>query len=72
MNESSRIVKVIKIGTELPISLNVSRIVAITDVAAIEGNIPRYYIYFENAVWSVKADSYNDVYTKWVNFINEY
>lgn len=71
MNESSRIVKVTRIGTELPISLNVSRIVAISDVTTIEED-PRYYIYFENAMWSVKADSYNDVYTKWVNFINEY
>jgi hypothetical protein len=72
MNESSHIVKVIKTGTELPISLNVSRIVAISDITTIEENNSRYYIYFENAVWSVKADSYNDVYTKWINFINEY
>lgn len=72
MNESSRIVKVVKTGTELPISLNVSRIVAISDISTMEKDSPRYYIYFENAVWSVKADSYDDVYTKWVNFISEY
>ena len=72
MNESSRIVKVIKTGTELPISLNVSRIVAISDIYTVKENSPVYYIYFENAVWSVKADSYDDVYTKWVNFISEY
>ena len=72
MKESSRIVKVIKIGTELPISLNVSRIVAISDISTIEEDDPRYYIYFENAVWAVKADSYDDVCTKWVNFISEY
>lgn len=71
MNESSRIVKVTRIGTELSINLNVSRIVAISDVTTIEED-PRYYIYFENAIWSVKADSYDDVYTKWVNFIKEY
>lgn len=72
MNESSRIVKIMKTGTELPISLNVSRIVAISDISTIEEDSPRYYIYFENTVWSVKADSYSDVYTKWVNFISEY
>lgn len=72
MNESSFIVKVVKTGTELPISLNVYRIVAISDIATIEKDSPRYYIYFENAVWSVKADSYDDVYTKWVNFISTY
>jgi hypothetical protein len=69
MNESSCIVKVTRTGTELPISLNVSRIVAISDITTIEEENPRYYIYFENAIWSVKADSYDDVYTKWVNFI---
>ena len=72
MEESSRIVKVIKIGTELPISLNVSRIVAISDIFATEEGSPRYYIYFENTVWAVNADSYDDVYTKWANFISEY
>ncbi len=72
MKESSRIVKVIKIGTELPISLNVSRIVAISDISTTKEVSPAYYIYFENAVWAVKADSYDDVYTKWVNFISEY
>ncbi len=72
MNESSRIVKITKTGTELPISLSVSRIVAISDISTIEKDNPQYYIYFENAVWSVKADSYSDVYTKWINFISEY
>lgn len=69
MNESSRIVKVVRTDTKLPISLNVSRIVAISDIDTI---IDVYYIYFEKIVWPVKADSYNDVYTKWVNFISEY
>lgn len=70
MKESSRIVKVTKMGDSVPISLNVSRIVAISDIFPISKN--HYYIYFENAVWCVKADSYDDVYTKWVNFISEY
>jgi hypothetical protein len=72
MKESSRIVKVTKIGSELPISLNISRIVAISDITTVKNSYRLYYIYFENAMWSVKADSYNDVYTKWVNFISEY
>lgn len=69
MKESSHIVKVIKVGTELPINLDVSRIVAISDISTILEDSPRYYIYFENAVWAVKADSYDDVCLKWVNFL---
>ena len=70
MEEISNIAIVKKIGSDLPIHVDVSRIVAITDVT--KGEEPSYYIYFDFAVWSVQAESHDEVYTKWVNFFKNF
>ena len=59
-----RIVTVTKKGTNLPIEVDVARIVAIT---AISEKNEEYYIYFENAIWAVKPDTYEVVRTEWLN-----
>lgn len=70
MEEISNIATVKKTGTDLPIHVDVSRIVAITDVTKEEN--PSYYIYFNFAVWSVQPESHDEVYTKWVNFFKNF
>ena len=65
MEDVANIAKVVKNGINLPISVDVFKIVAISDVVAEENT---YYIYFDNAVWSVKSDSYEEVLSKWIKF----
>jgi hypothetical protein len=74
-----KIVTVKKQGSDLPIDLDISRIVAITNKRItekstdVDGNviskIESYYIYFENAVWAVQADSYEDVHKAWTEYV---
>ena len=74
-----KIVTVKKQGSDLPIDLDIGRIVAITnkrvtekttDVAGnVTSKIESYYIYFENAIWTVQADSYEDVYKAWTEYV---
>jgi len=74
-----KIVTVKKQGTDLPIDLDVSRIVAITHKRITEkstdekGNITSkvesYYIYFEYAIWTVQADSYEEVHKAWTEYV---
>ncbi len=74
-----KIVTVKKQGSGLPIDLDISRIVAITHKRITEkstdedGNViskvESYYIYFENAVWTVQADSYEDVHNAWSEYV---
>ena len=52
-----------KVGTNLPIEVDVARIVAMT---AISEKTNEYYIYFENAVWAVQPDSYDEVHKIWL------
>lgn len=59
-----KIVVIKKTGTDLPINLDISRIVAISDIID-----DSYYIYFENAVWRVQADSYKEVYKIWSEYV---
>lgn len=61
-----KIVTVKKEGIDIPIELDVSRIVAITNISTKRGV---YYIYFENAVWSVLSDSYESVRKTWTNYV---
>ncbi len=56
-------VKLIKEGTNLPIEVDVARIVAISAVS--EKN-NAYYVYFENACWIVKPDNYEEVRKTWL------
>lgn len=70
MEEISNIAIVKKIGSDLPIHVDVSRIVAITDVTKVEE--PFYHIYFDFAVWPVQAESHDEVYTKWINFFKNF
>ena len=75
----NKIVTVKKQGSDLPIDLDVSRIVAITHKRITEkstdekGNITSktesYYIYFECATWAVQADSYEEVYNAWKEYV---
>lgn len=62
-----KIVTVKKKGIDLSINVDVSRIVAITDISTKEPDT--YYIYFENAVWAVQADSYESVYKTWSEYV---
>ena len=68
-----KIVTVIKQGTTLPIDLDVSRIVAISNKRITESDKDNttvsYYIFFENAIWAVKADSYELVYKTWSEYV---
>ena len=74
-----KIVTVKKQGTDLPIDLDVSRIVAIThkritekstdEKGNITSKIESYYIYFECAIWTVQADSYEEVYNAWKEYV---
>ena len=74
-----KIVTVKKKGTDLPIDLDISRIVAITNkrvtekTTDVEGNVTSevevYYIYFENAIWTVQSDSYEEVYKAWTEYV---
>ena len=74
-----KIVTVKKQGSDLPIDLDISRIVAITNKRIIEkttnvvenvtSKIESYYIYFENAIWEVQADSYEDVHKAWTEYV---
>jgi len=59
-----KIVVIKRKGTDLPINLDISRIVAISDIID-----DSYYIYFENAVWVVQADSYEEVYKIWSEYV---
>ena len=63
----NKIVTVKKKGIDLPINVDVSRIVAITNISTKEPDI--YYIYFEYAVWAVQADSYESVYKTWSEYV---
>jgi hypothetical protein len=63
----NKIVILKKKGIDLPIKLDVSRIVAITDISTKEPDT--YYIYFEYAVWAVQADSYESVYKTWSEYV---
>ena len=62
-----KIVTVKKNGTDLPINVDVSRIVAITNISTKQPDT--YYIYFENVVWAVQADSYESVYKTWSEYV---
>ena len=62
-------VKVKKCNSTLEIEVDVSRIVAISEIyrgIAREEPYETYYIYFENAVWSVQSDSYEEVRKVWL------
>lgn len=65
-----KIVTVKKQGSNLPIELDVSRIVAITGKRVTEKTsneeYETYYIYFENAVWAVQGESYEEVRKAWL------
>lgn len=65
-----KIVTVKKQGSNLPIELDVSRIVAITGKRITEKSSEEeyetYYIYFENAVWAVQGESYEEVRKAWM------
>lgn len=62
-----KIVTVKKKGVDLSIHLDVSRIVAITEISTKEPDT--YYIYFESVVWAVHADSYESVYKNWSEYV---
>lgn len=62
----SKTVTVKKQGIDLPIELDVSRIVAITGIST---KHEVYYIYFENAVWAVQQDSYESVHKIWTDYV---
>jgi hypothetical protein len=74
-----KIVTIKKQGSDLPIDLDISRIVAITAkrftekttdvVGNVISKVESYYIYFENAVWTVQADSYEDVHKAWTEYV---
>ena len=65
-----KIVTVKKQGSNLPIELDVSHIVAITGKRITEKSndeeYETYYIYFENAVWAVQGESYEEVRKTWL------
>ena len=63
----NKIVTVKKQGSDLPIDLDVSRIIAITNVSTEEPDT--YYIYFECAIWAVQADSYESIYKTWSEYV---
>ncbi len=63
----NKIVSVKKKGIDLPIEVDVSRIVAVTNVSTKEPDT--YYIYFEFAVWAVQADSYESVHKAWTEYV---
>lgn len=56
-----KIVVVKKKGSDIQLYVDVSRIVAISDIVRDE----EYYIYFENAVWCVQKESFNEVFKLW-------
>lgn len=63
----NKIVSVKKKGIDLPIEVDVSRIVAVTNISTKEPDT--YYIYFEFAVWAVQADSYESVRKAWTEYV---
>ena len=63
----NKIVTVKKQGSDLLIDLDVSRIIAITNVSTEEPDT--YYIYFECAIWAIQADSYESVYKTWSEYV---
>ena len=70
-----RIVKVRKISHTENTFLDVSKIVAISELH--EANrfdkvISYYDIYFDNTIWNVEADSYDTVMRAWVNSDDSY
>lgn len=75
----NRIVTVKKQGSDLPIDLDISRIVAITHKRITEKSVDEnggvtnktetYYIYFEYAVWTVQGDSYEEVHKAWTEYV---
>lgn len=74
-----KIVTVKKQGSDLPIDLDVSRIVAITHKRITEKSVDKngsvtsktetYYIYFEYATWAVQGDSYEEVHKAWIEYV---
>lgn len=65
-----KIVTVKRQGSNIPIELDISRIVAITG-KRITGKFnykecETYYIYFENACWAVQGESYEEVRKAWL------
>ena len=75
-----KIVTVKKQGSDLPIELDISRIVAITNKRITEehtdkdGNVINkselYYIYLDSmALWAVQGDSYEDVHSAWIEYV---